>query len=357
MSESVMERVSALLTEARNLGYNETGIAKAEEAVRVADEAKDDKAGFAARLGLVESSTFGGWPEKALVAFGWCAAKHAADAERFPAQRFFGTDLLWMYKWITLQIPHFAQISRAQITQALDDMSAIYETHGMSPRPIHMNRARAMWAMGDDPDEAYEIYRKFQWAPRDRYADCRACEVNFQVDVHARRKEYDAVLRVAAPILEGSMGCAEVPHVTYPHIFEAFIAKGQPEEAERIDAAGYELVRANRDFVSEIADHAHYRMDVGRIDDAREILERHIAWAVNNRIERRALDYYTALARLFGILDADTTSKVRGDEANAAELTTHYLAEATAIAKRFDARNGNSHVSERMASQLARSSA
>ena len=103
--DDIYTQVEAILEEADELDYGPERIAKAEEAVRLADDAKHDVAGFEARLGLIQAAVFGGWPEKGLVAFGWCVAKTDADPTTFPESRalpgfgLLGTDLLWVYKW------------------------------------------------------------------------------------------------------------------------------------------------------------------------------------------------------------------------------------------------------------------
>lgn len=360
--EDVQARVEALLEEADELEYGPERIAKAEEAVRLADEAKHDESSFAARLGLIEAAVFGGWPEKGLVAFGWCVAKADAEPERFPESRalpgfgLLGTDLLWIYKWMAMQVPWYPQLARAQIDSTLDDMERRYRKHGLSLRPVHMNRTRVALECDSDPAIAKAHYDKWQWAPRDHYADCEACEISFRVDYLVERQEYERALEVAAPLLSGRKKCAEVPHVTYGNLVDAARGLGREELAASFVDEGLPLVEGQRDFVATVAQHVAHLVRRGDLERALPIFERHLPFAVGNRIPKRVLEYYALGRDLFTALAAagvDATLRApkelgyRGDPKDLASIAAHFAAEAEPIARRFDARNGNDRVSRR----------
>lgn len=352
-TNDVSDQVTEIVREAARLGYGAARIERVEEAVRLADSANDELSGYRARMGMVEAAVYGGYPEKGLVAFGWCAAKSAEDPERFPARR-PGTDLLWVFKWITQQVTWYPQLERAQIESALQDMEARYVAHGLSLRPVFMQRTRAALAMGDPPERASDHYRKWQWATRDSYADCRACEFNFQTEFHVARGEHQEALRVAEPILRGDSRCAEVPHDTYALLLESALAAGRDEDAARFHTVGYPMIRDNRVFTARIANHVHYLIDVGRLDDAQAMVERHVHWATDNRVLDHQLWFHAAAARLFAKLDASVESRIAGEAKTADVLREHYRNAANRVAAQFDARNGNAHVSEQLASILAR---
>lgn len=352
-ASDVSDRVDTLIDEADRLGYGSARIERVEEAVRLADSAGDERSGYSARMAMVEAAVYGGYPEKGLVAFGWCAAKSVEDPDRFPARR-RGTDLLWVFKWITQQVPWYPQLERTQIESALQDMEARYVEHGLSLRPVFMQRTRAALAMGDPPEQASEHYRKWQWASRDSYADCRACELHFQTEFHVARGEHQEALRVAEPILGGDSRCAEVPHETYALVLEPLICLGRAEEAEQFHRAGYSMVRDNRVFTVAVAHHIHYLIDAGRLDEAQATVERHIEWATDNRVLDRQLWFHAAAARLFAKLDPAHESRVTGEAKTADVIAEHYRNAATLVAARFDARNGNAYVSDQLAATLAR---
>ncbi|HJK91728.1 MAG TPA: hypothetical protein RMH85_14565 [Polyangiaceae bacterium LLY-WYZ-15_(1-7)] len=355
--------IDALLEEARELDYGPERIAKAEEAVRQADQQKLEVKAYDARLALIEATVFGGYPEKGFVAFGWCAAKSDEDPERFQESRALlgmfltGIDLLWSYKWMTLQVPWYPQLSRAQIDETLDDMEARYRKHGLSLRPVYMQRTRAALEMGDDLETAHQWYRKWQWAPRDLYADCEACEVSFQAQFHAARDEHERALQLAAPLFDGTLGCAEVPHMTYGRLLGSALALGQAERAAEMHAKGYGLVRDNRDFVVPVAEHVHYLVRAGELEEAKALVERHLPWAVGNRLPYRTMRFFAAARDVFGALDGQVEARLPealggAGAHDAAALAERFDAEAKAIAARFDARNGNDVVGQRIAARV-----
>ncbi|MCA9615798.1 MAG: hypothetical protein KC586_23745 [Myxococcales bacterium] len=361
-TEDIQDRVDALLEEADKLDYGPERIAKCEEAVRLADEAKHDVAAYDARLGLIQAAVFGGWPEKGLVAFGWCVAKVDAEPERFRESRalagfgMLGIDLLWVYKWMTLQVPWYPQLARKQIDETLDDMERRYRKHGLSLRPVHMNRTRVAQECDPDPAAAKAHYDKWQWALRDDYADCEACEISFRVDYLVERKEYERAFEVAKPLLSGAKKCAEVPHVTYGYLLAPARELGLDELAESFSSKGLALVEGQRDFVATTGQHVAHLVARGDLDRALELFERHLPFAVGNRIPKRVLDYYVVGRDLFTALaDAgrDATLRApkelgyRGDPKDLRAIATHFATEAKPIAAKFDARNGNDLVSRR----------
>lgn len=358
-------QVDSLLEEARKLEYGPERIAKCEEAVRIADAggATEEPTAFSARLKLVEAATFGGYPEKAFVAFGWCAQKSAAEPDRFresyliPGFGLLATDFLWAFKWVTLQVPWYPQLSRAQIDETLDDMEARWRRHDLSLRPVYMQRTRLAQAMGDPPDDAMGWYRKWQWAPRDGYADCKACEVNFQMHFHAHREEHERAFEVAQPLLSGALSCSEVPHVTYGTLLASALALGRADEAREMHTKGYELIQSNRDFVATVAEHIDYLVAAGALEDARQLVERHLPWALDNRVAQRRMEFQKSARDLCAAWES-TTMALRLPESHPlfrAEgsyerevLRAHFAEEVATVAKRFDERNGNDYVSRRM---------
>jgi len=344
--------IDALLEEARQLDNGAEKIGILEKAVALADRQQLDAEAYDARMKLVEAAVFGGYPEKGLVEFSWCAAKSEAEPERFPESKvaggmlLLGIDLLWVYKWMTLQVPWYPQLTRAQIAETLDDMEQRYTRHGFSLRPVYMQRTRAALEMGDDPSEHY---RKWQWAPRDAYADCRACEVNFQIQYHVARGEHRKALELAEPLVSGSMGCAEVPHLTYGMLLDS-VTREAPERGEHFHETGYSMVADNRDFVETIGRHAEWCAKSGRLEEAKTLIERHLEWAMDNRVLDRKMWFFRAAREVLSKLDPDAAVRAPSPiPKTASAAATWFDAEAKQLAKRFDERNGNDFVSRRVA--------
>ncbi len=350
------------LEEQKKLEYGAERIAVAEEAVRLADAGGFEVAAFDARLELVQSAVLGGYPEKGFIAFGWCAAKSKADPERFKESKslagifLLGVDVLWTYKWMTLQVPWYPQITQAQMEETLRDMEARYIAHNISLRPLHMARVRCILETGGDPDEAKDFFRKWQFAPRDLYADCEACEISFQSYYYAERGDPERAIQEAAPLISGEKSCAEVPHNTYARLLDCALELDRKEDAARWHEIGYPMVQSNRDFVWNVSRHIAYLVKIGNLDKAQTLAERHLDWAVANRVIDRRMWYFASLRELFAAHDGPVQAKlspklsiyVESGSYDAAALTKFFADETAAMAKRFDERNGNTYVSDRI---------
>lgn len=348
-------RFQELLAEVDDESDAAVRMSKLEQAIAIADSGKLDTEAFRARLMLVEEAVFNGRPELALVAFTWCVGKSDREPERFPDSNpvtFMGTDLLWAYKWIVQELPGYPQFTREQIQKTLMEMETRYARNAKSLRPVHMQRAQVALALRDDPAVVRAELEAYKRARRDRYADCRACEVNFEAAVLADLGDHDASLRAAAPVLDGDLGCAHVPHITYGHAVECAWALGRRDEAAHWFDTGYPLVSDNREFLRCIARHLAYAAAADRVEDARRIVERHLTWAAEAFVLDRRLWFYVAardLARRttepIRVVLPTTVPFRRADHSYAPALLADALdREAQSIAARFDARNGRGRV-------------
>lgn len=354
--------VYAKLAESKELDYGPERIAIAEEAVRLADAGGFELASFDARLELVQAAVLGGYPEKGFVAFAWCATKSKEEPERFKESKslagifLLGVDVLWTYKWMTLQVPWYPQVTLAQMDETLCDMEERYRAHNLSLRPVHMARVRCVMETGGDRDEAHEHFRKWQYAPRDLYADCEACELSFQSWYFAERGDPERAIQEAHRLLSGEKSCAEVPHNTYARLIDCALELDRPDDAATWHELGYPMVQSNRDFVWNMSRHIAYLVRIGNLDKAKTLAERHLDWAVDNRVLDRRMWFYASLRDLFGALSGTVKARLspklsaysETGEYSAADLHDYFDRETRAMSARFDERNGNDYVSRRV---------
>ena len=371
MSESDRNRVAELLAEADGLQHGTSRVAVAEEAVRQADALGDEGLQYDARMELLSATIFGGYPDKALVAFSWLAGTCDRNPERFPeSDNLLGmflrrVDLLWAYKWIVQNTHCFSQISREQIERTLDDMEGRYRKNGYSMRPVWMNRTRIAMAMDAGPERADDSFARWQAAARDLYADCAACEQHFQVDYHLYRRDLDAANTAAEPLLAGELACAEVPHMTYVRLVVPTWLAGDSERAWTYHRRGYELCRDNRDFLEELAELVEHLLLAEDPAAAVTMLERHGSWIVDSRVGSRRLRWFVVLGALFEQLDvASVTLRLpaalgphAGPDYDPRELAAWFDREAASLTEAFDRRNGNDLVSREAAAIRDRLSA
>lgn len=340
--------VDELLATAEDMPYGPPRTERCEEAVRIADSLNDDGLAYDARIALIEAAVFGGAPQKAIVAFAWCVAKSDANPERFPERGGWGTDLLWMHKWVAGQVHAYPQITRAQVTSALDDMETRYTRHGLSLRPVHQLRMHAALEMDEDTEVAHGHFRKWQWAKRDSYADCAACETHSAVEFHIKRGQHERAFDTARPLLEGRQACAEVPHHTYAVLLRPGRVLGR-DDLDHLHRVGLPMVRSNPDFLEHLAHHVDHLVLTKRLDDAAPLVTTVLEWTrATQDFDSRMWGFATA--KLFFSKGGQTRLPTHLAAAEA-EPVAYFDREAKAIAAQFDTRNGNTLISQRLATR------
>lgn len=360
--------VRRLIADAEDVDHGPARIAIVEEAVRTADSIGDESLGYAARMAMLEAAVFGGYPEKALVAFGWLVALCDREPERFPQSRAVGgflvyeVDLLWAYKWVVQNTPAFSQISRQQIESTLGEMRTRYQRHGFSTRPVWMSQIWVGMEVGESEEQIASYFSEWLRAERDAYADCEACEQSFEVEVQRYLGNWEAEVRAAQPLLDGTLSCAEVPHITISNLMMPMWLHGEHEQAARLHTRGYHMCRDNRDFLSELAEHVDYRIVTGDLEGAATLAERHMPWIEEARAGRRKWRWFVTLGELFARIAIEGGHAVRiprelapdGDITDPAVISRHFRALADDLSADFDRRNGNDSVSRRAAELRAR---
>jgi hypothetical protein len=348
MTEDARRRVEELLLELWNLEPSAQQVQVAEEAVRLADGLGDVALGFQAREALVEAATFSGFPEKALVAFTWCLGQCDREPERFREE-----DLLWEYKWVAADLPFFPQIPRARIEAIHADMEARYRRCGKSLQPIHKVRWLAALRMGQT-EAALEYYERARATPRDDGSDCAACELDDEVVYHIARERYAEAATLAQPIVEGTMSCASVPHVTLAALLRPLLELERNEEALRLHRWGYRLVAGKRKFVDANAEHVEFLALTGNLARGVEALQASLPGGASTTDlddRYRLLSAGCLLLRALAEADPAAPHGLRlpaglldgeGQTASSvAALAEAFERAALALADRFDARNGN----------------
>jgi tetratricopeptide (TPR) repeat protein len=340
------EQVQTLLGRASRLDPGEAKVMALEEAARLADAHGDVPLAFEVRDALIDAATFGGFPDKALVAFAWCRGQQQKDPDRLPLE-----SLLWKQKWVVGRLDEFPHISRKQIEGALADVEQCFAKAGAGQRAVMKLRYQAARDMGDTA-AADAFWAKWVESPRDHLTDCRACELDDELDHHIDRGEYAVVLEKARPLLEGRNGCAEVPHLTLGSVLYPLFKLGRLEQARDNHLRGYALVQRNREFLATVGEHLEFLCLTGNVARGLVLFERHVGWALEHASHRDRFTFYTAALSLMERALAEQRERVelslpRGFTLYSPEGTyeTRTLrgwlaAQAEGIGAKFDARNG-----------------
>jgi hypothetical protein len=333
-----------------------------ERAVALADTQNDLVAGYEARDELLEAASFGGHPEKMLVAFAWMLAqidKHGEDELEADEH-----DLLWKYKWVINSLTEFPSIPASRIEAAFGDFRARLERGGYSLRTVHYLRWKYAHHRGDwaDADQERAVWAR---SADDEMGDCTACEANFLTAYLAAQQSDKAALEAARLILSGRQSCAEVPHATLGTVLGPMLRLGQYEEAHYQAAVaahlrGYRMIRDNPSHLDSCGEHLAFLAYSHNLGPALTLLERHLGWALATANLEARFGFYSATMPLWARLRAagETQIKFRApqdfplvnmDLHFNLDLLEDWFAEQLAeLAARFDARNGNSHFASRV---------
>lgn len=350
------DQISELLERAEALPHGQSQVAVCEEAVRLADRHQDIRAGFQARTRYVTATMFAGQPEKMLVAYSWLLSVFDYEPESYDA-----FELLWQYKWVVGALADFPQISRRQIEEMLGDMQRRYEEVGASLQAVWNKRRAAAVSMGDRT-EAEAANREASRHRRDELSDCRACEIDEEIEFLLFTGDLERGVNRAKPILRREFSCGEVPQITYAQLLRPLLELDRGAEAMRYHMAGYRMISANpAEFVAQIADHIEFLVLTDNLQRAGKLLERHLHLAIDATALSWRFDVYLAaklfLERLYD--KGQATLKIRlpdyfprYNEMNAYrvfDLADWFTKRLGELAERFDARNGNDWYSTRVA--------
>jgi len=346
------DRIHELMEEAAEMEHGAAQLALQKEALREADALNEIELSYHIRMEIIESATFSGAKDEALVAFSWCVAQHDAHPGDFD-----DANLIWRYKWILENLPGFPQVSRRQIADMQDDMQKRTQALGCSLRPVHYMRWSNLMRMGDF-EQAGVFIEKWRDAPRDFLADCAACERDKYMEFLIFTGQNQEAIDYAAPILAGRMTCAEIPHLTYAELIRPYLLLGQLEQAAEMHRKGYAMISDNSEFLSAAAGHLVYVTRVRNLESGAAIFQRHLPWAVATASRDRQFDFYAAAAAFCTAIVNSGQQRMSlrtpasfalhradGDQ-NVAELASWFEQQTASLAAQFNARNGNQFYSE-----------
>jgi len=347
------EELEAVYRLARSMEQGAAQMAVFEEAIRAADTMGELVAAYQIRMDYIHAAVFSGYKEKMLVAFSWCLAKFDENPEQFDDY-----SLLWSFKWVLENISEFPEITREQIANLHAEMKDWFLRYGYSMRPVQYLHLTNVMRMGQ-PGIAYESLDSWQTLPRDEMADCEACEQDKIVEILIGVNENEKALAQAAPILNGKMSCAEIPHITLANILRPLMRMNKPEECEEYFQKGYRLTKKNRDFLTCLSEQLLYCIWSNKTEMGLKIFNRHLPWAVDTFNLNDKFCFYDSCALFLDLL-IQQGSKVNPKiiipeelpchqetgKYDLAELKYWFSEQSQELADRFNERNQNSYYSD-----------
>ncbi|OIK29047.1 hypothetical protein [Streptomyces malaysiense] len=266
--------------------------------------------------------------------------------------------LHWVFKWMSAGMLDQPHVPLASIEKWLGEMEHRYRLAGHSERAVRSAEFSVAAHVGDLA-RAERAYAAWLAADRDRMADCHACELYGQGLWQVERGRDAEALTAWRPVLEGEFSCAHEPHSVLAASLVPLLRLGRAEEARAHHLRGLRLVRPMESMRAAYAEHVEFCALTGNEARALELLAERPAYFTDSGHPRSRLDFLAVVAlltdRLTGLgLGDERVPGPAGRAWTARDLAAHARTEALALATRFDARNGTSHVGDRTRARMAR---
>ncbi|MEV4629182.1 YbjN domain-containing protein [Micromonospora sp. NPDC049523] len=356
---SEQEELVEALEDARDLPDGDGKIAELERIVAHADAAGNVRLGFDARFAVIDAYNNHTERWRMLPPFSWCLAAFDRDPSLF--DDWDAEMLRWYHKWAIAALRSTPRVGLVQTQAALDDLERRFKAGGRSLQAVYNLRCRVADHLGDEAG-AREWLAKWRGARRDENSDCAGCDPSRQAELLAGWGEWEAAVDTVEPVLSGALGCAEQPEKALVTVLIAYLRLGRYDEAAQAHVRAYRRHRHERDAFPFLAEHLRFCALTGQHERGLEILGTHLGWLDRPYDESSAMEFSAAGALVCRLAaEAGVDRKIQRPEYGeraAAELSLTALgadlvATAQDLAGRFDARNGSSHQSGRMAAWLA----
>ncbi|CNF44345.1 Predicted ATPase [Mycobacterium tuberculosis] len=348
--------VYALMARSQELPYGEARTVLVEDALRRAEAAGDEVLAFHVRVRLTDAYRYGGEPAKAFATFSRTLADHDRDPGRFDETH----GLLWQMKAIVSSLTLFPEIPLDRTYAVLDDMERRYKAGGHSLQAVYHYRNVVARHVGDGT--ADDWYVKWRSAERDELSDCEGCDPTGMARHLIEAGRHEEAFEVAAPVLAAQLNCNEQPQSIQTALLPVYLRTGRAEQAADAHRRAYRVHRTRLADLADVAEHLEFCAVTGNEARGLEILQRHIGWLDRAPSAHADMEFSGAAALLLGRVAAaghgDATIRRPGPDGRAADvpvagLRAELAERATALAARFDARNGTSRQGDKVRATLA----
>mgnify|MGYP001023757782 FL=1 len=338
------------------------------EAVAWADALGDEGLAIDARLALSEAYRKGNEEWRALAPFVWVLARHEVRPDLFDADRLRATNL--KYAWAVPVAADNPGMPAARLRELVSDMEEFHRARGGSMRAVHAARHHVARMLGLE-EEAQAELAAWRAAPRDPASEREGCDSMPQVVWASLHEDWPTAVAAAVPALRGDIDDSAQPHRLCGAALVALLASGRPRAAWRAHVSSCRSLRTDTLALDYLPDHLEYLALSGRVGRGLKILRefgRRIGGAGSARTLMRLLLGTALVLR-------EAVRAGRGEEPlgfavpvesvwcpgpgipastplrEARELAAGW---ARAVAARYDRRNGNAVVSDRLERRLNR---
>ena len=306
---------------------------------------------FDARYAYIYQMSQLNYKEEALTMFPWLLKEIDTEEKSWSDIH----NVIWMYKWIIINLPDFAHISTETIEDLLNDIDRRIRDRGASGRMGDYLKMTTYGYMGHE--EKFLAYKKKYLSASNKneeFDDCAACQANNLIYVLILYKEYEKANEYFEPLLNKKVSCAEVPKSSYQTL--ALINKflGKDEDAKKLEQLAKRNISFDKKpYLTKAGDLIMYYALEKDFIKGRTVLEKQIHFCNRRQPEYYLFKFYAGCLLLFSAMKkagkSQMTINVKEtiftlDEENVLELDSAIKTldiKTDKLAKQLDTRNGN----------------
>ncbi|OWK46670.1 hypothetical protein [Fimbriiglobus ruber] len=346
--------IRRLVAESEGLPNGPVKVELLTEAARIADVQNDPALGFAVRKILMNAALMAGVPDTMLVAFSWCAAQSDRDPASFPPNQ-----ILWEYRWVISELPHFPQVPREQIENTIREMATRYRAAGSTLRAVHLMRIFTYTKMCDVA-AAEAAYADWRAVERDWLSDSPRQELNLLVNFYAFAGWYEKAINESPNVMTGRVDDAGLFAQDSAELLVPFLTLGRVTDAARIQRSAYRYLARKPGYIDHMAFHVEFLARTDNFPGATRVVDDHMALAVPTKQYVSRTHFLRSVLLLVERLrraghdrhafklppDVPVSSDAGGCDLSA--LSEWLTAEVRDYSARFDARNGNTAFTDKL---------
>ena len=352
-----MQDLSVLYSEIQDLPDSLAQVALIKEGIRLADQLNDDKYSLIFRDLLIDNAAYSGIysdMRDALSAFSWKIAYF--DRNGRPVRG----DLLDLYQWLCRWIVVYPEVSKAKLTEILDDFKRRYSAAGFNLRAYYEALMVASSIMGDIETAAFAHKKYNESGHMDSIINCEGCVACRNIKYYRAILDHKATMKAMEIFKRYGAWCNMNPKTAWNEAVASAVEAGDFEgKIEGYQQAGYKAISRDAYFLADIGWHIQFYAAKDSVKGF-NLYKKHLAWTLTpNRFPLSQLYFNLGAAvilKLVGLKRKNFKAHFsrqlpfykEDGVYNFNEVEAHHIELARGLATRFDCRNGNSFYTEQV---------
>ncbi len=272
-------------------------------------------------------------------------------------------DLMWSYKYILENLSDFHNITLDQGEKLFNDFKNRCQTYGYSQRALKYLREKMSVNTGNFLSA--DKYGSFIDEPVDDLKDCEACECSFNVISSLAVGDKQKALKISRPITDGDLYCQEVPQLTYNAFIEYALINGDYPQAICYARKLYPMISGNVDMLNAVGTLLCLYSQTSLYNGIR-IFRRELRSFISCKNPMLRFSFANGAYRIFKKYTESSDEKFKkinirlaadfelynsNNEYTTEELRAYFYNIASDLAEKFDNRNKNTFISDKLSAQ------